>query len=107
MIYQYFLAHQPQTLALQSQAIEVIDDFKLKEILSELQKIKHIKIIRINTRIPVTIPSRITDDLVQMLSQISGLFINIHFEHPDEIDEYTFLRWEPKRFGTFCFVTLI
>lgn len=67
----------------------ILDDFKLKEILSELQKIKHIKIIRINTRIPVTIPSRITDDLVQMLSQISGLFINIHFEHPDEIDEKT------------------
>ncbi|RZN64428.1 MAG: radical SAM protein [Candidatus Methanoliparum thermophilum] len=59
----------------------------LDEILGAVRSIEHVEIIRIGTRIPVTLPSRITPKLVDMLKKYHPLYINIHFEHPREIDE--------------------
>ncbi|MCM8803333.1 MAG: KamA family radical SAM protein [Candidatus Omnitrophica bacterium] len=57
----------------------------LEYILSELRKISHIEIIRIGTRIPVVLPSRITKKLARKLSKYSPLYIITHFNHPKEI----------------------
>ncbi|RZB32095.1 MAG: lysine 2,3-aminomutase [Desulfobacteraceae bacterium Eth-SRB1] len=54
-------------------------------ILTELQKIEHVEIIRIGTRTPVVLPYRITDELVAMLRKHHPLWINTHFNHPREI----------------------
>jgi lysine 2,3-aminomutase len=54
-------------------------------ILTELQKIEHVEIIRIGTRTPVVLPYRITDELVSMLKKHHPLWINTHFNHPREI----------------------
>jgi len=54
-------------------------------ILTELQKIEHVEIIRIGTRTPVVLPYRITDELVAMLKKHHPLWINTHFNHPREI----------------------
>ncbi len=54
-------------------------------ILTELKKIKHIEIIRIGTRIPVVLPYRVTDELVNMLKKHHPIWINTHFNHPREI----------------------
>lgn len=62
-----------------------LDDIKLEYILSRLTRIHSIKIIRLNTRIPVTIPSRITNHLVNLLKKYNVNYINIHFEHPNEL----------------------
>jgi lysine 2,3-aminomutase len=44
-------------------------------------------IIRIGTRIPCTLPQRITPELCGMLKKYHPLFINTHFNHPNEITE--------------------
>lgn len=66
------------------------DPFLLSEdyldwILTELDKIEHIEIVRIGTRTPVVLPYRITDELVTMLKKHQPLWINTHFNHPREI----------------------
>lgn len=62
-------------------------DSELEHILSELRAIEHVEIIRIGTRMPVSKPSRITPKLASMLKKYHPVYINIHFEHPREIDE--------------------
>ncbi len=63
-------------------------------ILKELRAIKHVEIIRIGTRTPVTMPQRITDKLVKMLSKYHPLYINTHFNHPQEVTEASKLACE-------------
>jgi lysine 2,3-aminomutase len=63
----------------------VFSDDKLEDIISRLRRIKHIEIIRIGTKIPVVMPQRITDNLVNMLKKYHPLFMSIHFIHPAEI----------------------
>jgi lysine 2,3-aminomutase len=65
----------------------MLDDASLQTILSRLREIPHVKIIRIGTRIPVTLPERITPELCNMLSRYHPLFINSHFNHPAEITD--------------------
>jgi lysine 2,3-aminomutase len=62
---------------------------KLEYLLKSLRKIEHVEIIRIGTKIPVVLPQRINQDLVNMLKKYHPLFINIHFTHPDELTEET------------------
>ena len=47
--------------------------------------IEHVDIIRIGTRVPCVLPERINRRLVFMLKQYHPLYINVHFNHPDEI----------------------
>lgn len=54
-------------------------------ILTELEKIEHVEVIRIGTRTPVVLPYRITDRLVAMLKKHSPVWINTHFNHPREL----------------------
>ena len=58
---------------------------RLREILSRLRGIKHVQIIRIGSRVPCALPSRITPALAGMLSEFHPLFVNIHFNHPAEL----------------------
>ncbi len=60
---------------------------ELFRILTELRAIPHVEIIRIGTRIPCTLPQRITSQLSNMLGGFMPLYINTHFNHPDEITE--------------------
>lgn len=63
----------------------MLSDEYLDWILTELEKISHIEVVRIGTRMPVVLPYRITDDLVAMLKKHQPLWINTHFNHPREI----------------------
>jgi lysine 2,3-aminomutase len=63
----------------------MLNDASLAHILSGLRAIPHVAIIRIGTRIPVTLPARITPDLCRLLGSFHPLYINTHFNHPDEI----------------------
>jgi lysine 2,3-aminomutase len=53
--------------------------------LGELQRISHVEVLRIGTRVPVVLPMRITDDLVRMLAKHRPLWVNVQFNHPVEI----------------------
>lgn len=63
----------------------LMSDEKLEYILSKLSAIPHVEIIRIGTRTPVVMPQRITEKLVTMLKKYQPLWINTHFNHPNEI----------------------
>ncbi|MEK6647008.1 MAG: KamA family radical SAM protein [Candidatus Firestonebacteria bacterium] len=65
----------------------MLTDIKLEEIIEKLRNIKHIEIIRIGTRIPCVLPQRITKKLCKMLKKYHPIYINTHFNHPDEITE--------------------
>jgi lysine 2,3-aminomutase len=57
----------------------------LEAILKELRAIPSVEIIRIGSRIPVVLPQRITPALVRILHRYHPLYLNTHFNHPDEI----------------------
>ena len=65
----------------------MLPDDRLDELLSELQAIEHVEVVRIGTRMPVVLPYRITDKLVDMLKKHHPLWINTHFNHPREVTE--------------------
>ncbi len=63
----------------------MLNDAYLDWILSELRQIEHVQVIRIGSRMPVVLPYRITDELVEMLKKHQPLWLNTHFNHPREI----------------------
>ncbi len=65
----------------------LLADAELDEILARVRKIPHVEIVRIGTRVPATLPERVTARLCRMLKQYHPLYINTHFNHPREITE--------------------
>lgn len=63
----------------------LLNDRRLEAILTRLRSIKHIQIIRIGSRVPCHLPDRITPELCEMLHKFHPLWINTHFNHPDEL----------------------
>lgn len=63
----------------------MVSDAKLESIIKRLRDIPHVEIIRIGSRVPVVCPQRITPKLVEMLKQYHPIWLNTHFNHPDEI----------------------
>jgi len=63
----------------------LLPDDKIEYVLRNLRGIPHIQILRIGTRVPCFLPQRITPELVQMLKRYHPLFMNVHFNHPDEL----------------------
>lgn len=64
-----------------------LPDDKLEYLLSKLKDIKHVEMIRIGTKVPVVLPSRITDKLLDIIKKYHPVYFSIHFIHPDEITE--------------------
>jgi len=60
-------------------------DEMLEYIISSLRKIEHVEIIRLGTRMPVVMPQRITQQLCDMLKKYHPIWVNVHFNHPNEI----------------------
>lgn len=64
-----------------------LSDSMIDWLLSELRSIPTVEIIRLGTRTLVTMPQRITDDLVNIFKKYHPLYINTHFNHPLEITQ--------------------
>ncbi len=62
-----------------------LGDKILSNILKKLHAISHIKLIRIHTRIPVTLPRRVTKKLADTLRSAAPLWVVLHINHPKEI----------------------
>lgn len=59
---------------------------KLEFFIRNLNAIPHLDVIRIGTRIPVTLPQRLDDDdLLAVLSLSDKIWIQTHFNHPREV----------------------
>lgn len=65
----------------------MLSDDRLEYIISELRSIPHVEIIRIGSRTPVVMPQRITQELCDMLKKYHPIWVNTHFNHPNEITE--------------------
>jgi lysine 2,3-aminomutase len=63
----------------------MLSDRRLEAVLTRLRSIPHIEIVRIGSRIPCHLPERITPELCDTLRKFHPLFINTHFNHPDEL----------------------
>ncbi len=63
----------------------MLPNSRLEAILSCLREIKHVEVIRIGSRVPVTLPMRITPELCDILERFRPLWFNTHFNHPREI----------------------
>jgi lysine 2,3-aminomutase len=63
----------------------LITDKMLEDIISRLQAIDHVEIVRIGSRAPVTLPQRITPELCALLKRHHPIWLNTHFNHPKEI----------------------
>jgi lysine 2,3-aminomutase len=63
----------------------LLSDRRLEAILKELRRIPSIEIIRIGSRVPCTLPMRVTTGLAAMLKRYHPLYLNTHFNHPAEI----------------------
>jgi lysine 2,3-aminomutase len=65
----------------------IFSDARLEWLLERLRAIPHVEIIRLGTRLPVTLPYRISADLCRMLERFHPIWVNTHFNHPAEITE--------------------
>ena len=63
----------------------LLPDPVLQDLLARVYAIPHVEIIRLGTRVPVTLPERITDRLCAMLKKFQPLYLNTHFNHPREL----------------------
>jgi len=65
----------------------LLPDEKIEFLLEKLRAIPHVEILRIGSRIPCTLPQRITPKLCNILKRYHPLYVNVHFNHPREITE--------------------
>jgi lysine 2,3-aminomutase len=57
---------------------------KLERILAKVRAVPHVQVIRIGSRVPVTMPQRVDDELCAMLEKYHPVWMNVHFNHPRE-----------------------
>ncbi|MCP4600595.1 MAG: KamA family radical SAM protein [Proteobacteria bacterium] len=62
-------------------------DTRLAEILEQVRNIPSVEIIRVGTRVPVTLPMRVTEELACTLAKFHPLYVNTQFNHPVEVTE--------------------
>ncbi|HNX80976.1 MAG TPA: KamA family radical SAM protein [Candidatus Omnitrophota bacterium] len=62
-----------------------LEDDVIENLLQKIRSISHVEFVRLGTRVPVTLPQRITEKLATMLKKYSPLWMSIHFNHPREI----------------------
>ena len=63
----------------------IFSDERLGWLLGELRAIPHVEILRLGTRLPVTLPFRVTPELCALLERHHPVWVNTHFNHPKEL----------------------
>ena len=63
----------------------MVSDQKLEYIIQRLRAIPHVEIVRLGSRTPVVCPQRITPELCEMLKKYHPIWLNTHFNHPNEM----------------------
>ncbi len=64
-------------------------DATLAELVEQLADIPHLRRLRIHTRLPIVIPERVTDELIDMLrgSRLTPIVV-VHANHANELDAH-------------------
>lgn len=63
----------------------LLSEKRLDWLLGELDAIPHVEMKRLGTRVPVTMPQRITDELCAVLAKHPPIYLNTQFNHPLEV----------------------
>jgi lysine 2,3-aminomutase len=63
----------------------MLSDRRLEYLLENLRAIPHVEIIRIGSRITSHLPERITPEFCEMVQKYHPVYMNTHFNHPDEL----------------------
>lgn len=58
---------------------------RLARLLARIRRIPHVETIRLATRVPVTLPMRITSELLDALRPHHPIWVMTHFNHPKEL----------------------
>ncbi|MGK0289275.1 MAG: lysine 2,3-aminomutase [bacterium] len=62
-----------------------LDDQWIEWLLQELRSIPHVEIIRIGTKVPMVLPQRITDNLLNIIKKYHPVYFSVHVTHPNEL----------------------
>ncbi len=57
----------------------------LGHVLDAVYAVPHVDVVRIGTRVPAALPMRVTDELCELLARYPSIWVNTHFNHPDEV----------------------
>jgi lysine 2,3-aminomutase len=63
----------------------LLPDHLLDRILKALRSIPHLELIRLGSRVPGTLPERITPKFCEIVKRYHPIYMNLHFNHPDEL----------------------
>lgn len=63
----------------------LLPDHLLERILKALRSIPHLELIRLGSRVPGSLPQRITPKLCEIVKKYHPVYMNLHFNHPDEL----------------------
>ena len=63
----------------------IMEDEEIENLIGKIRSISHVEFLRLGTRVPVTLPQRITEKLANMFKKYPPLWMSIHFNHPKEI----------------------
>jgi len=65
----------------------MLSDARLAKLIAQLGVIKHVQRIRIHTRLPIVLPARLTDELIDTLAQSTKKIVMVvHCNHVNEIN---------------------
>lgn len=65
---------------------------KLDNILTDIERIEHVELIRVGSRMPAACPMRLDEGLLHILKRDKPVYLMSHFNHPQELSEYTLLK---------------
>ena len=65
----------------------MLDDDALDCLLQSVLRINHVRRIRIHSRVPIVLPSRLTPALATMLTLPIPVYLVLHVNHPNELSE--------------------
>jgi EF-P beta-lysylation protein EpmB len=63
----------------------MLDDEVLDQLLQAILRLKHVRRIRIHSRLPIVLPSRLTPELAKILTLPIPVYLVLHINHPNEL----------------------
>jgi EF-P beta-lysylation protein EpmB len=64
----------------------MVSDYKLAKLIANLNRIPHIRTLRIHSRVLSVLPERVTEALIEILQRFRGQLVFVtHINHPNEI----------------------
>jgi lysine 2,3-aminomutase len=65
----------------------ILSPRRLRTVITALDAIEHVKVVRFHTRVPVVEPERISPDFLAALQSRKAVYVAVHANHPQEFGE--------------------